>query len=194
MNLTIRDVLLPVEGKEIQDYFVYVVFFMALITIALLGNKSPTLHTALIGLVMLFALMDKAYAWGYVIEPETITVNKAFYEANPDLDREERVRVHTIHLGTWLMRVGMIVCPLAVIGSTKVGRVRTLTGIMVLLGVLYAAFRWFTEQREAEDPVLSWFIQEGAPHIMMQGAVFILILGELAYRGYRHWLAGVNRH
>ncbi len=175
MDVTLKDIILPVEGHEIWDYSVIGLFFLSLLTMFLMGDKSDQQDMAFVSLVVFICVLDKAYAMGYIFEPEGVT--------NPT--REQRIETHITHFATFAMRVLIFVLPLVTAGKTRIPRVRAANGFLAIVGGIYVFARWFFEQRP--DGTIG-FIE---PQILLQGSMFVLVFGELVARNF---FRSINGH
>lgn len=187
MNITPEQVL---AVENIWDGYIYVIFFFGLLALFLLGSKSPPVDTGLIGLVILVAAMDKASAWGYVLLVEDQTP-PAFVDSQyaitssmtDEQERETRLEFHKKFMGTFGMRVLLVIAPLAIVGRTRVKRIRAITGLMVLINLPYVAGRWLLQQSNAGVEVegLSW-LPHSDPWWVVQGSLVVIVLGEILRR------------
>lgn len=164
MDVSLKDIILPVEGHEIWDYYVIGLFIFGLMTLFLLGDKSDQQDMTFVSIAVFVCILDKAYAIGYIFEPDV-----------PNPTREQRIETHVTHFATFMMRVLVFVLPLMVAGRTRVPRVRILTGLFAIAGGVYMFVRWYDEMRGS----VFGFIE---PQIWLQGSMFILVSGELIAR------------
>lgn len=173
MDLTLQEALGPAEGHETWDYFVYGLLFLGLVTLFLMGSKSTQGETSMVALFVFICVLDKVYAMGYMTDLEGI----------PNPTREQRVEEHITHFATYVMRLALVVAPLMAAAMTETGRVRILTGILALAGLVYSFGRWYFEQRESGTGI-TYLISE--PQVVAQSSLFLLASGELiCRRGWR---------
>jgi len=188
MDVSIVDILKPTPGHEMWDIVVYVIFFIGLLGLVFLGDEASMMDTLFISAAVFVAVLDKVYAWGYILTPPGY---EGVVAAGGTIPREVRVEYHVTHLGTFVMRVLMFALPLVVVGQTKSSRVRGIALLITIIGVVYTAARWFTEIRESQGNTGLGFIFS-EPQIMFQGSLFLLIAGDLVCRRYWRRLRGVN--
>jgi hypothetical protein len=180
-GLTIGDIIKPVAGHELWDYYLYGLMVFSLVALFLIGNEASQFDTIFLSLMLFICILDKAYAWGYIVDPN----------GNPAATREQRVEAHITHFGTYIMRVLILVLPLLVAGGTKSGKIRAVAGLLAIAGGVYSFGRWFDEQRNATGTTgLSFLPIE--PQVIAQGSMFILGVGELFCRRYLRRLRGVD--
>jgi hypothetical protein len=121
-----------VPGYELWDYFAYVIFALALIAMVVSGEDN-LMTTLFLGFVIIGAVMDKTYAFGYIVEEQTAPL-------------AVRVDAHINFFGTLVMRALLFSLPLIAAFQTKNKRTRTLAGLLAFLGLVYALGRWYAEQ------------------------------------------------
>lgn len=181
-GVSIQDLLLPQQGQVTWDLAVYGLMFLSVIGLFMLSQGSMN-DTLMISAVIMFCVLDKAYAWGYILKPDGV------YPGMPTdcklapgvCERDVRVAAHIIHLGTYMMRVFMFAFPLVITGQTRVGKARIMAGIIAVYAGVYSAARWYFQQRNASGAVfmIDWL----EPQNIFRSSVFVVGLGTLAY----HW-------
>lgn len=180
MDLTIQDVLKPVPGHEIWDYIVYGLFILGLVTLFALGEKGSQRDTIMVSVAIFICVLDKAYAWGYIMDPQGV------FPQGPggEFTRQQRIDAHISHFGTYAMRVLLFSLPIVVAAQTKAKAGRALAGLMAIAGAIYSFGRWYDEQRNAGGSSgVVWMITE-EPQVLMAHGSFLLALGELFCRRY----------
>lgn len=180
MDLTIQDILKPVPGHEIWDYFVYGLFVFGLITLFALGEKGSQRDTIMISLFIFICVLDKAYAWGYIMDPS------GTFPQGPggEYTRQQRLDAHIVHFGTYAMRVMLFSLPIIVTAQTKAKAGRFFAGALSIAGLVYSFGRWYDEQRNAGGSSgISWILTE-EPQVLMAYGSFLLVMGELLCRRY----------
>ena len=141
MDISLSQILKPEPGHEIWDIAVYAIFVIGLLGVLFLGEEGSMTDTLFISFAVFVAVLDKVYAWGYIMTPPG-------YVAGADITREARVAAHVTHFGTFAMRVLMFALPLIVVGQTDSTRVRVIALLIVGIGIAYTAGRWFDEIRK----------------------------------------------
>ena len=190
-GITIQDILLPQEGQLIWDGMVYGLLFFSLIGLFMLSQGSMS-DTLLISGVVMFCVLDKTYAWGYIVKPDGVypgmPTDCTLY---PNIcERDVRVAAHLIHLGTYMMRVLMFAFPLVVMGQTRVGKARIIAGMIAVYAGVYSAARWYFQQRNAVGSVfmIDWL----EPQSIFRSSMFIVGLGILAHRWHRNRFGSID--
>lgn len=175
----ILEVLQPVPGNETWDYFLYVLFVVGMATLLLMGGgkqRPKQMETFFITGAVFFVLLDKIYIFGFIFAgPESLD----FIDPSLELPLTQRVNTHLNHLASYILRVGIFVLPLVVVGSTRSGRVRVLAGVFAVVGAAYSFGRWWFQLFDERD-------LEPQTMIFAQGTLLILIGGELLSRWYGH--------
>lgn len=190
-GVTIQDVLLPQEGQVIWDGLVYGLLFFSLIALFMLSQGSMR-DTLMISAVVMFCILDKTYAWGYIVKPDGV------YPGMPTdctvypkiCERDVRVEAHLVHLGTYLMRVLMFSFPLVIAGQTRVGKARVLAALLAVYAGVYSASRWYFQQRSASGAVfmIDWL----EPQSIFRSSMLVVGLGALAHRWYRNRFRSID--
>lgn len=137
MDINFREVLAPVPGYEIWDYFAYAIFAFSLIAIVLAGDDTSTLTTILFGVVLIGAIFDKIYFLGYMLDtglPPNVT---------PTL--EIRVATHVNSYWSIVMRGAMLFCVALATSQTKSKRARVVGMLLILMVFAYALGRWWDQ-------------------------------------------------
>lgn len=183
-GVTIQDVLLPQEGQVIWDGLVYGLLFFSLIALFMLSQGSMR-DTLMISAVVMFCILDKTYAWGYIVKPAGVLPGM-----NPDLERQVRVNAHLVHLGTYLMRVLMFAFPLVIAGQTRVGKARVLAALLAVYAGVYSAARWYFQQRNAGGAVfmIDWL----EPQSIFRSSMLVVGIGALSHRWYRNRFRSID--
>jgi hypothetical protein len=195
-GVSIQEVLLPQDGQVIWDLLVYGLLFLSLIAVFMLSAGSMG-DTVMIAAVVMFCVLDKTYAWGYIDKPSTVVEGLTPTDCTlfpTACDRYLRVQSHLTHLGTYMMRVLMFALPLVITGQTRIGKARVIAGIIAVYAGIYSAARWYFQQRDAGGSVFGAMIDWWEPQNIFQNSLFILAIGELTYRRYRHRLGSVDGH
>ncbi|MBN2302941.1 MAG: hypothetical protein JXQ72_00600 [Anaerolineae bacterium] len=149
------------------DIFLYLIFFLNVITLMILPDGSPAIYTMILIGVLMSAVIDKTYAFGYMLNPTYYTPEECHGE---------------IFIGTYLIRALMFAGPLMLAGTTDKGSIRFLTIVAGILGAVYMFARWYFDQREVSSL-----------EIMCESVGMLLVFGRLVWR--RRLLVGtVNRH
>lgn len=191
-GLTLQDVILPQEGQFYWDIAVYGLLMLSLLALFMLSQGTMRDTLMLTGVVM-FCVLDKTYAWGYIVRPAGVFEGMPTdCVAYPNIcERDVRVAAHLVHLGTYLMRVGMFAFPLVVVGQTRVGRVRILAGFITAYAAVYVAARWYLQQRNAGGAVfmIDWL----EPQNIFRSSTWMLGLAALAHRWYRNCFRSIDR-
>lgn len=185
MDLTIQEVLKPVPGHELWDYAIYGLFVLGLIALFALGEKGSQRDTIMISLAVFICVLDKAYAWGYIVDPSGV------FPQGPggEYTRDQRITAHITHFGTYAMRVLLFALPVVVAAQTKSKSGRVFAGLLFIAGAVYSFGRWYDEQRNSSGSTgLSWLLTE-EPQVLLAHGSFVLALGELLCRRY----LGINR-
>lgn len=156
------------------DITLYWLMFVNVVILFMLPDGAPVLHTMLsIGAVM-SAIIDKTYAFGYML-------NSGYY--TPEQCHGE------IFIGTYLIRALMFAGPLMLAGSTESGKARFLGIIAGISGAVYMFARWYFDQRE----VTSLKITCENTAVMLQSVGMVLILARVALHD-RLLVGAVHRH
>ncbi len=130
----------PNSGDMLWNIALYVLFFLNIILLLIVPD-GDSMHTMLIIFILMGIIIDKAFAFGYL------------------LDAPNPIKCHTEDfLGTYLIRAYMFIGPWIVAGATSEGKVRGLGILVGLGGLAYSVARWFLEQREAGDGNITCFI------------------------------------
>ncbi|MCD4685511.1 MAG: hypothetical protein K8S97_06210 [Anaerolineae bacterium] len=130
----------PNSGDMVWNISLYVLFFLNVILLLLIPD-GDSMHMLLIIFILMSIIIDKAFAFGYL------------------LDAPNPIACHTkLFIGTYLIRAYMFVGPWIVAGSTSEGKVRGLGIIVGIGGLAYSMGRWFLEQRDAGDGSITCFI------------------------------------
>ncbi|PJF43787.1 MAG: hypothetical protein CUN55_07280 [Phototrophicales bacterium] len=166
----------PVPGNETWDYALYFLFFVGLVAIAFMNSKGARqIDSYFVTLATFFVVLDKLYVFGFLFAgPDTLD----FADPNVELSVQQRADIHVQHMGSYIIRVLMFVLPLVVVGSTRSSRVRFFAGIFALTGAAYSFGRWFFQLRNEAD-------LQPQTMLFMQGALFIIVIGELLSHWYR---------
>lgn len=155
----------PNTGDLLWNIALYIIFGINLLMLFMLPDGS-TLQTFLSILVLIAAVLDKTYGFGHILDPSPYT---------PEYYHEQ------VFIGTYLIRVIMFVAPLTIAGSTREGSVRAVAIVAALVGVGYAFYRWFRDQRDNPTTDIGYLDLE----IMAQSVVMLATLGGSALR--RRW-------
>jgi hypothetical protein len=142
------------------DIALYMLFFFNIVLLMLLPDGS-TLGTFLGIVVLSSVVIDKTYAFGYIVKA-------------PD----PKYCHAKIFIGTYLIRAAMFVAPLTIAGSTHEGKVRTMGIIAGAWGGVYMFGRWFFEQRDISSTRITCMNTD----VMIQSAGLFLLLARLALR------------
>lgn len=176
MDISLQEVLRPVPGYEIWDYIVYVIFALSLIGVLASGTETNPTISIFMAIVLVGAVIDKAYALGYLFGPPNAT--HAVY-----------VQEHLNSYWSILVRGAMFAAAaLSTINGQK--RATKITaGVLTLLIFGYTIGRWFESERGNLGIRSLAMIEE--PHTyFMQGSIGITLLID---SGYRFWSRRINR-
>jgi hypothetical protein len=152
------------------DVALYTLFFFNIVLLALLPDGS-TMGTLLSIVVLISVVIDKTYAFGYILK-----------SPNPEYCHAK------IFIGTYLIRAAMFVAPLTIAGSTHEGKVRTMGIVAGVWGGVYMFGRWFFDQRDISSTQITCMNTD----ITIQSAGMILMLARLVLRN-RLCLGTVHR-
>lgn len=119
------------------DIFLYWLFFINIILLFMMPDGSSTIWTAVEIIVAMAVIIDKTYAFGYIMNPEP-TYTPEYCHAK-------------LFIGTYVIRAIMFAGPLMIAGSTDSGKARFLGIIAGLSGATYMFGRWFFDQRDVES-------------------------------------------
>jgi hypothetical protein len=146
----------------IWDLSLYWIF---LLNVALLvaQPEGSAFGTALSIVVIISVLMDKTYAFGYVMDPGKYTPED--YHAK-------------IFIGTYMLRAAMFTAPLIMAGSTESGGVRALGILAGVSGAVYMFARWYFDQQDVDVSEIAFLYREWLP----QTTGMVLVLARLALR------------
>jgi len=142
------------------DIALYTLFFLNAVLLMLLPDGS-TLGTFLSIVVLISVVIDKTFAFGYILKA-------------PD----PKYCHAKIFIGTYLIRAAMFVAPLTIAGSTHEGKVRGAGILAGIAGAVYMFGRWFFEQRDVNATRITCLNTE----VMIQSAGMILVLARLVLR------------
>lgn len=112
------------------DYMLYFVMFFQVIVLALLFNGSLR-DVIMLAIVVVCAIADKAYLFGYLTEGAQ-TIQQA-------VDR------HPNAFGTFLIRTAIAVFPLLITTQTKIKKARPIVGFLGIVSLIYVIVRGFIE-------------------------------------------------
>ncbi len=190
-GITIQDILLPQEGQVIWDGMVYGLLFFSLIALFMLSQGTMR-DTLMISAVMMFCVLDKTYAWGYIVKPSGVYLGMPTdCTLYPGVcERDVRVTAHLVHLGTYMMRVMMFAFPLVIAGQTRVGKARVLAVLLAGYAGLYITARWYLQQRNAAGSVfmIDWL----EPQNFVRSSMFVIGIGILAHRWHRNRFGSID--
>ena len=147
--------LLWLTDQPLWDFALYGLFLLNIILLITVPSES-SFGTMLGILILISIVIDKTYAFGYLM--------KSPYP------KECHAK---IFIGTYLIRAIMFVAPLTIAGSTDSGKARGMGIIAGLAGAAYMFGRWFMEQRN----VVSSTITCQNPEVAIAGAQALLLLG-----------------
>ncbi|HVO69130.1 MAG TPA: hypothetical protein VMT24_03730 [Aggregatilineaceae bacterium] len=152
------------------DIALYTLFFLNIVLLLLLPDGS-TLGTLLSIVVLISVVIDKTYAFGYILK-----------SSNPQYCHAK------IFIGTYLIRAAMFVAPLTIAGSTRDDKVRAMGIVAGIGGAIYMFARWFLDQRDISSSQITCMNTD----ITIQSAGMILVLARLVLRhrlslGTVHW-------
>ncbi len=128
-------VLQPVEQYFIWDIFAYVIFALALIGIIVSGDDDASI-AGFFAFILVGAVMDKTYALGWILEPETSTL---------------QMRIDTHQSVFWVMLVRALMFALSMMGimTSKKKAPRALFVLLTILTLIYALGRWWATDGQA---------------------------------------------
>jgi hypothetical protein len=155
------------------DLALYWLFLLNLVMLLMLPDGATT-QTFFSIIVLVSLVIDKVYAFGYVIDTGPYT---------PQVCHAE------IFIGTYLIRAIIFAAPLAIAGLTDEPRVRTVGVVAGISGAVYIFVRWYLEQRDVEAPDVVCLNTD----VMWQSAGAALLLARIAL-GRRLRLDAVHRH
>ena len=141
--------------QPLWDFALYGLFLLNIILLITVPSES-SFGTMLGILVLISIVIDKTYAFGYLMKSP---YPKACHAK--------------IFIGTYLIRAVMFVAPLTIAGSTDSGKARGMGIIAGLAGGAYMFGRWFMDQRG----VTSSTITCQNPEVVGAGAQALLLLG-----------------
>lgn len=176
-GISFQEVLSPYPGQETWDYALYGIIALALVAVILSSTDTKTLISIFVGYALVAAIIDKTYAVGFIVEPE---------------GTPHAIRVAT-HLNTFwvvIMRALMFALPAVAAFQTENGKIAAASGLLAFVCLIYTLGRWF--DAEYENLPLVWIIHDPQT-ALVQGSAGVLLLGDLARRGYRRWLGGIDR-
>ncbi len=155
------------------DIALYVLFLLNVVMLFTLPDGA-TLQTFLSIVVLISIVIDKVYAFGYVIDTGPYT---------------PQVCHSKIFIGTYIIRAIMFAAPLAIAGLTDEPKVRTVGILAGIGGAVYMFIRWYLEQRDVEAPDIVCLSTD----VMWQSAGAALLLARVAL-GRRLRLGTIHRH
>lgn len=130
-NIQFIDVISP---QSPWDFFLYVIMFFQFILLFILFATESLRDTLMIAAVVIAAVMDKAYLFGY-IECGATNLTAA-------VDSHSKYA-----FGTMAARMVMFAFPLILVTQTKVKAARPLAIILAILSMIYVGARWAFQQR-----------------------------------------------
>jgi hypothetical protein len=133
------------------DLALYGLFFLNLLMLFMQGDGNA-FGTMLCIAVMVSCVIDKTYAFGYMLDPAPYTAEQYHSE---------------VFIGTYLIRVAMFVGPLTIAGSTKNPKLRFIAIIAGVSGCSYMFARWYTDQRESNVKGTIGYLHLGAQSLMV---------------------------
>lgn len=128
-------VLRPVEQFRTWDILAYVLFGLALLGLIISGDEGVQV-TGAFAIILMGAMIDKTYAIGWILEPDTATL---------------QMRINT-HIGTYmvmLMRAAMFGVTMLGIMTTRKKWPRILFVILMVLTLGYTMGRWLDQDGAA---------------------------------------------
>jgi len=155
------------------DLTLYWLFLINIVVLLILPDGS-TLGTMLSIMVLLAVVIDKVYAFGYMIDPGPYTPENCHAK---------------IFIGTYLIRAIIFVAPLTIAGSTDEPKVRAAGIVAGISGAIYMFLRWYLEQRDIEAPDIVCLDID----VVVQSAGMLFVLARLVLRD-RLRLGSVHRH
>jgi len=155
------------------DIALYVLFLLNLAALFTLPDGA-TLQTFLSIVVLISIVIDKVYAFGYIIDPGPYS---------------PQVCHSKIFIGTYIIRAIMFAAPLAIAGLTDEPKVRLFGLLAGIGGAIYMFMRWYLEQRDVKAPDIIC-LNTG---VLWQSAGAALLLARIAL-GRRLRLGTVHRH
>lgn len=155
------------------DLALYWIFLINVVMLFSLPDGS-TLGTLISIAVILGAVIDKVYGFGFMLDPGRYSPER--YHAE-------------IFIGTYLVRAVMFVGPLSVAGSTTNPKTRAVGILAGLSGGVYTFVRWYFEQREVSTTDIGLYLHWD---MLAQSAGMALALGRLAL-GRRLRLGSIYR-
>ncbi len=155
--------------QPLWDFALYGLFLLNIILLITVPSDSS--FGTMLGILLLIAIViDKTYAFGYLL--------KSPYPKDCHAK---------LFIGTYLIRALMFVGPLTIAGSTESGKARGMGIIAGLAGGAYMFGRWFMEQRQVNTSNITC----QNPETAIAGAQALLLLG---YLWTRRSVRLVNRH
>jgi len=145
------------------DLALYWIFLINIVMLFTLPDGS-TLGTSIAIIVIIGAVIDKVYGFGFMLDPGRYTPER--YHAE-------------IFIGTYLMRAVMFVGPLSVAGSTDNPKTRAVGILAGLSGGVYSFARWYFDQREVSTTDIGLYLHW---EMFAQSAGMVLVLAHLALR------------
>lgn len=158
--------------KLIWDIALYAIFLFNILILLLLPDGA-SLHTAMCIGVLMCAVIDKTYAFGYFFDSTRYTPQTCHAK---------------IFIGTYLIRAAMFILPAIIAGSTQSGKVRGVAILTAVGGAAYTLARWYLDQREVENPEITCMVYGQ----IAQSALLVLPLAALTLRR-RLGLRGIDR-
>lgn len=128
-------VLQPVEQYQIWDIMAYIIFGLALIGLIISGEDEAIIP-AVFAFALMGAVIDKTYAVGWFLEPNTATL-------------QMRIDTHLATFWVMIMRGLMFSTSMMGIMSAKKKGSRTVFIILTLLLLVYTLGRWWDQDGAA---------------------------------------------
>lgn len=155
------------------DLTLYWLFLINIVVLLILPDGS-TMGTMLSIIVLISIVIDKVYAFGYMVDPGPYSPETCHAK---------------IFIGTYLIRAIIFVAPLTIAGSTDEPKVRTAGVIAGISGAVYMFLRWYLDQRDIEAPDIVCLDTD----VVIQSVGMLLVLARITLRG-RLRLGSVHRH
>ncbi len=144
------------------DLALYWLFLINIVVLLLLPDGS-TMGTMLSIAVLISIVIDKTYAFGYMIDPGPYSPETCHAK---------------IFIGTYLIRAIMFVAPLTIAGSTDEPKVRAAGVVAGISGAVYMFIRWFLQQRDVEAPDIVCLNTD----VIVQSTGMLLVLARIVLR------------
>lgn len=128
-------VLQPVEQYYIWDIMAYVIFAFALVGLMASGDDNASV-AIFFAIILAGAALDKTYALGWILEPETATL-------------DARIDSHQSIFWVMMIRAAMFIASMMGVVQTKKKFPRVLFVFLVIITLAYVLGRWWSSDGQA---------------------------------------------